>query len=91
MGQPSEKDAFTQVYFLEKEALFLMCVLLKVIRRKVLHDNTEQSTLLHFVKKKSLGLKKAEAGARARSWLYPSAVLFASSRGLRKCPSRFTI
>lgn len=65
MGQPSEKDAFTQVYFLEKEALFLMCVLLKVIRQKVLHDNTGQATLLHFVK--SLSLKKAEAGARARS------------------------
>ena len=58
MGQPSEKDAFTQVYFLEKEALFLMCVLLKVIRRKVLHDNTEQSTLLHFVKKKKSRLKE---------------------------------
>lgn len=35
-----------------------MCVLLKVIRRKVLHDNTEQSTLLHFVKKKKSRLKE---------------------------------
>lgn len=55
----------------KKPILFLMRVCLKVIRQKVLHDNTEQSMLLHFVKK-GLSLKKAERLKPGLSWaLFP--------------------